>query len=98
MKRHLKLGGNVDLTRSMPCPACGYNIECNAQVSETGETSAPKKGDVGVCFRCCAFLRFDDDKILKLSDDEFIDLDEETRRTCLAIATAITAARNGVKP
>lgn len=72
----------ASLTKTTPvpdsrCPQCGYRME--AATSFAGRT--PEPGNTSICIDCGAALVFTEAMGLRqMTDAEFLDLDDETRR------------------
>lgn len=59
------------------CPSCGK--ECDSATGSNND-SVPNPGDITVCFYCASLLKFGSDMALEeLPDEEYMDLDVETR-------------------
>lgn len=70
------------LGRELPpsaCPDCGYQTDAATSATKS-EESRPSPGDVSICMRCSAFLRFDDNMhLVALTSLELRELPKVTR-------------------
>lgn len=47
---------------SCACPVCGYQTDCASRVvNVSGDSGAPRPGDLTLCFKCGEILIFDED-------------------------------------
>ena len=70
------------------CPVCVRHLDDATWIS--GEKATPSPGALAICFYCGAFLRFDEDRSLKLlSTDELSALNPSHQTVLSEIRTAI---------
>lgn len=75
------------------CPVCSSKVN-----AATGAT-APKVGDLSICFVCSALLTFNDDMTVRsLSDVELKELHTPTREKLLHLRDQVRAFRKGINP
>ena len=78
---------NHDLTAECLCPNCMSRID--SATSAFGDKARPGPGDLSVCFYCGQPMMFKDDMRLRLlTEQEYLDLDMETREKLLLAGIA----------
>lgn len=81
------------------CPKCKHKLDGATSMSENSEP--PKPGDVTLCKYCFVRLKFAEDGIELLGDDEFMGLPVEVRNElaqAMMFLIAMEKARHGVTP
>ena len=71
------------------CPKCGYTIDACSGIDHN---NGPQPEDLTLCINCAAYLQFDDElRLVMFTDEQLLDLDDETRLLLTRARVAINA-------